>query len=145
MKYWIQRRGAHLLAELSGRDSPSDMREFLEAVKAACLEHACPRILMSIRASNTMFKAEDYGLDGNAPGYLSGIITPSCRIALVGDNSELQHAHEYIQLVARQQQINVRAFRDMASAERWLESAEPLGALGHEPGAAQPGKDKRRP
>ena len=145
MKYWIEKRGGHLLAELSGRDSPRDMREFLEAVKAACLEHACPRILMSIRASNAMFKAEDYGLEGNGPGYLAGIITPSCRIALVGDNSELQHAHEYIQLVARQQQINVRAFRDVALAERWLESAEPVGPLGHEPDAAQPGKDKRRP
>jgi hypothetical protein len=144
MKYWIEKRGAHLLAELSGRDNPRDMREFLEAVKAACLEHACPRILMSIRTSNTMFKAEDYGLEGNGPGYLAGIITPSCRIALVGDNSELQHAHDYIQLVARQQQINVRAFRDAASAARWLESAEPLGPLAHEPEAAQPAKDKRR-
>lgn len=144
MKYWIERRGGHLLAELSGRESARDMREFLEAVKAACLEHACPRILMSIRASNTMFKAEDYGLEGNGPGYLAGITTPSCRVALVGDNSELQHAHEYIQLVARQQQINVRAFRDAPSAARWLESGEPVGPLAHDDIPAQPVKARRR-
>jgi len=147
MKFRIEKREGHLLAEISARENARDMREFLQAVKAACLEHACPRILMSIRDSNTMFKAEDYGLDGGtsgAPGYLAGIVTPSCRVALVGDNSELNHAHEYIQLVARQQQIDVRAFRDAASAARWLESVEPLGPAERN-GSAQPGKGKGRP
>ncbi len=127
MKYSIQKKNSYVLAELSGRENARDMREFLHAVKAACLEQGCPRILLSIRNSNTMFKAEDYGLDGSIKGYLAEIITPSCRIALLGDNSELNHAHEYIQLVARQQQINARAFRDMASAARWLESSDPVG------------------
>ena len=147
MKFLIQKKDGHLHAEIRGRENARDMREFLLAVKAACLEHACPRILISIRGSNTMFKAEDYGLDGSAKGYLGEIITPSCRVALVGDNTELHHAHEYIQLVARQQQINVRAFRDAAGAARWLETEEPLGPVDPEGGPSRPreGKRPRRP
>jgi hypothetical protein len=138
MKFQIQRRSGYLQAELHGRENARDMREFLHAVKAACQEEQCPRILISIRGSNTMFKAEDYGLDGSVKGYVGEFITPACRIALVGDNSELNHAHEYIQLVARQQQINVRAFRDPRGAVEWLEAADPSGPPGLDP--LQPGR-----
>ncbi len=125
MKYRIQARGTHLYAELTGRESSHDMREFLLAVKDACLHNACPRILLSIKDSRAMFKAEDYGLTGQMGGYVSEMITPSCRIALIGDSSDLNYAHEYIEVVARQQQVNVRAFRTAASAIQWLEEAGP--------------------
>jgi len=124
MKYRIQRRGSYLFAELTGRETSFDMREFLLAVKGACQEHACPRILLSIRDSRPMFKLEDYGLSGQLRGYVSEIVTPSCRVALTGDSSDLHHAHEYIELVARQQQMNVRSFRAVDAAIRWLEEAE---------------------
>jgi len=126
LNFQIRLAGSYLAAEIFGRETSYDMREFLLAVKAACLEHACPRVLISIRASRPMFKAEDYGLKG----YVNDLVTPSCRIALVGDTSELNFAHEYIELVARQQQVNVRSFREHASALRWLaeESPPPLGS-----------------
>ena len=118
MNYRLEQRDGYLLAELAGRESAADMRAFLTAVKSACLEHGQPRILMSVRDSRAVFKAEDYGLSG----YANDMVTPSCRIALVGDSSELHHAHEYIVLVARQQNVNVRAFRDVPSASGWLAS-----------------------
>jgi hypothetical protein len=92
------------------------------AVRLACREHDCIRILVSVRASRPMFKTEDYGLSGVVRGYLNDIISPSCRVALLGDSSELNHAHEYVELVARQQQLNVKAFRDAAAAVEWLEA-----------------------
>jgi len=122
MKYRIQARDTYLFAELTGRETSYDMKEFLLAVKSACQQHACPRILLSIRDSRPMFKAEDYGLRG----YVNEIVTPSCRIALMGDSSELRHAHDYIELVARQQSVNVKAFEGLADAVRWLE--EPIPA-----------------
>lgn len=132
MKYRIEPRGGVLHAELQGRETAGDMRDFLHAVKAACQQHACPRILLSIRASRPVFKLEDYGLagetrgEGEARGYVSDLVSPACRIALVGDTSELQFAHEYIEVVARQQQVNVRSFREPASAVRWLQEAEDI-------------------
>jgi len=116
VKVKIEPRGGYLFAELEGRETAHDMREFLLAVKAACQKNDCPRILLSIRASQPMFKAEDYGLSG----YANQLVKPACRIALVGDSSDLNFAHEYIEIVARQQQVNVKSFRESSSAVRWL-------------------------
>jgi hypothetical protein len=122
MKFRIEPRGAYVFAEVDGRETPAEMREFLFAVKLACRQHDCPRILLSVRASRPVFKLEEYGLSN---GFANDIVTPSCRIALVGDTSELNHAHDYVQLVARQQQMNVRAFKTVWSAQEWLREPEP--------------------
>ena len=139
MKIHIEPRATYLFAELRERESGRDMREFALAVKAACLEHGCPKILVCISDSPAVFKAEDYGLDGTSRGYVGGIVGKECRIALLGDSSELHHAHEYIELVARQQGVNVRAFREQAAAVKWLVSSEDLaGAAGRgAPGPAR--------
>ena len=96
------------------------MRVFLEAAKAGCGEHRCGRILICIRDSRAVFKAEDYGLAGEMRSYASALVTPECRIALLGDSSEHHHAHEYVEIVARQQGVNVKAFRSEAEALHWL-------------------------
>jgi hypothetical protein len=119
MRFSIEPRGDHLAATMHGRETGEEMREFLVAVHAACGEPRCPRILMSIRASRPVFKPEDYGL----ASYVNELVTPKCQIALVGDTHELNAAHEYIELCARQQKMNVRAFRDELAALRWLRGA----------------------
>lgn len=125
MKFRVERREGYVLAELENRDTRAQMREFLEAVKAACLAHQCPSILIRVQASRAMFKAEDWGL---GEGFAAALATPACRVALVSDSSELNHAHEYIALIARQQSFNVRAFRDAEAAQRWLASNEEIAA-----------------
>jgi hypothetical protein len=105
-----------MYAALEGRDTATQMREFLMAVYAASKEHACAKIVISIRRSRAVFKPEEYGLNG----YVNELITPACQIALVGDNEEVNSANEYIELVARQQGVNVRAFRDEIAALRWV-------------------------
>ena len=116
MRYSIEARSGYLHARVSGRESAAEMREFLLAVHAACGRHGIPRVLMSIRASRAVFRAEDYGLSG----YANELATPACRIALAGDTPELNAAHEYVEIVARQQGLQVRAFRDESAAARWL-------------------------
>jgi hypothetical protein len=139
VKFHIERRDGYVHAELYQRDTADEMRTFLEAVKAACLEHGCPNILVAIRASRAVFKPEEYGLGT----YASAMATPACRVALVGDSSELHHAHEYIELVARQQGMNVRSFRDDRVAVRWLQGKDEPGDKA--PGLAAPGRgDSRR-
>lgn len=117
MKFSIERREGYLHAALYKRDTAEEMREFLGAVKRACEEHDMPKIVISVRRSRAMFKPEDYGLNG----YANDMVTPACQIALVGDTEEVNTAHEYIELVARQQGVNARAFRDERAAARWLE------------------------
>ena len=124
-RYTIEVRGDHLYAELLGREKADDMKAFLHALKEQCRAHGSPRILICIRNSRPVFKAEDYGLSGETRGYASELVTPACRIALLGDSSEHHHAHEYIELVARQQKVNVRAFRREEDALQWLREAPP--------------------
>ena len=140
MKYSVQNRGDHLLAEVEGRESAAEMRAFLVAVKAACRGHGQPNILISVRDSRAIFKAEEYGLDGAMRGYVNELVTPGCRVALVGDSIELQHAHDYVVLVARQQGVNARAFRDARAALEWLRSAEDRAPPAGGPDALQPGR-----
>ena len=121
MRFSICARPGYLLAEISGRDTAAEMREFLIAVQAACREHGRPKILMRVTQSRPVFKPEDYGLAGNMRGYVTDLVTPKCQVALLGDTHELNAAHEYIEVVARQQNVNVRAFSDEASALRWLQ------------------------
>ena len=122
MRFSIEPRGDHLYAALQDRQTGEEMKSFLVAVHAACGTHKCPRILMSIRASRPVFRPEDYGIST----YVNDLVTPRCQVALVGDTRELNAAHEYIEVCARQGGMNVRAFGDDASALRWLrESSQP--------------------
>jgi hypothetical protein len=122
MRFSVHLQQGYLRAELVGRETADEMREFLHAVQTACRQHGCPKILMTVRTSRAIFKPEDYGLSS----YVHELVSPACQIALVGDSSELNAAHEYIEVVARQKNINTRAFRDEPSALRWLRgSPEP--------------------
>jgi hypothetical protein len=116
VRFSFEPRQGYLYAALEGRDNAAQMREFLLAAHAASKQHGCAKIVISIRRSRAVFKPEDYGLNG----YVNELVTPACQIAIVGDTEEVNSANEYIELVARQQGVNVRAFRDEAAALRWV-------------------------
>jgi hypothetical protein len=116
VKFSIEKREGYLHALVHGRDTADEMREFLLAVHAACGEHRVPRILISVRQSRAVFRPEDYGING----YATELVSAACQIALLGDTDDVNSANEYIEVVARQHGINVRAFRDERSAVGWL-------------------------
>jgi hypothetical protein len=120
VRFSVEPRQGYLLAEVAGRETAEEMRQFAHALRDACRSHGCPRILVLVRQSRAIFKPEDYGFDGSTRGYIQDLLSPDCQIALLGDSQELHAAHEYIELVARQQSVNTRAFRDQATAVRWL-------------------------
>jgi hypothetical protein len=121
MRFAIEPRAGYLRATLWERETAEEMREFLLAVHAACREHASSKVVMVIRRSRPAFKPEDYGLNG----YAGELVSARCQIALVAVSAELHTAHGYIELVARQQNINARAFRDEPAALRWLSGSGP--------------------
>jgi hypothetical protein len=111
VKYSIEPREGYLYAVVQERKTAEEMREFLVAVDAACQRHQQPKVLMSVRRSHAMFKPEEYGF------------TPACQVALLGDTHDVNAAHEYIEMAARAQGINVRAFREERAALQWLKGA----------------------
>jgi hypothetical protein len=123
MRFTIEPRQGHLRVALWDRETAEEMRELLVAVSAACREHACPKVVIVVRRSRPAFRSEEYGLGGNDSGYVADLVTDACQVALVGDTDELHAAHEYIEMVARQHNINARAFRDEAAALRWMSGA----------------------
>jgi hypothetical protein len=119
MHFTIEPQQGYLRAVLWERETAQEMREFLVAVSAACHEHECSKVVMVVRRSRPAFKPEDYGLTT----YASDLVTSACQVAVVGDTDELHVAHEYIEMAARQEHINARAFRSEAAALRWLSNA----------------------
>ena len=119
MRFTIEPRPGYVRAALSDQETPEQMREFLMAVSAACQENASSKVVLVVRRSRPAFKPEDYGLTS----YVRDLVTAECQVALVGDTEELRTAHGYVEMLARQQNINARAFRGEASALRWLSRA----------------------
>lgn len=116
MRFTIEPRPGYVRAALSDQETPEQMREFLVAVSAACQKNASCKVVLVVRRSRPAFKPEDYGLTS----YVRDLVTAECQVALVGDTEELRTAHGYVEMLARQQNINARAFRDEAAALRWL-------------------------
>lgn len=111
--------GDYLRAELLDRETVEETQQFLRAIVAEGLARGLSKALVVVRTSRAIFQVQQYQL----PGYLKDFAgNRSVRIALVGDNNELHSAHQYIELLARQHGVSVRAFRDESAAAQWLKT-----------------------
>jgi hypothetical protein len=117
MHYTITQGQGHLRAELFGRETVEQTQEFIGALTAAALKDGAKALLVLVRNSRPIFKVDKYNI---AEQFRRLAAAPAYRIALVADAEELRASHEYIEILARQQGANVRAFRDEASALDWL-------------------------
>jgi len=123
MRYTLEAVGEVLRAELVGRETVHETREFLGALAARALASRLKRILIVVRDSRTIFQVTKYGI-GDYLQQLSQ--NAEYRVALIADSSEGRAAHEYIQTLADLQRANVRAFRTESAALDWLKSSIPV-------------------
>jgi hypothetical protein len=107
----------HLRAEMIGRETAEETARFLREAAAAALKGGRKRILIVVRESRAIFKVEEYRLSEYFKAMLE---RPGYRVALVGDNSESHASHGYIEVLALQRGLALRAFRDEAAALKWL-------------------------
>ena len=107
-----------LRAELFGRETVEETKAFFQAIVSASRGSRSQCILISVRSSKPIFQFERHGL---IEYFRKLAVTPSRRIALLGDSAELRLSHEYVELIARQHGLNVRSFLDEAAAYRWFE------------------------
>jgi hypothetical protein len=117
MHYTIDQGKAVVRAELYGRQTVEQTQEFIDALVAAVTSARRSRVLVSVRNSRPIFKVDGYRI---AEQFRRLGANPAYRVALLGDSEELRASHEYIEVLAKQQGANVRAFRDEASALDWL-------------------------
>jgi transposase-like protein len=106
-----------LRAELFGRETMKDTTAFLDVVTRESRLHGRSNILIYVHSSAPIFHVEHHGF---IDSFKEIAKTPGHQIALLADTKDLQISHEYLELRARQYGLNVRNFRDEASALRWL-------------------------
>jgi hypothetical protein len=116
MRYEITSEPGYLRGALFGRQTPQETRAFLKALAAESQERRCPRILISVHQSKAIFTVERYGLSSS----LDDALRLSLRIAVLADTEELHIAHKYVESLAAQHGVNLKAFRQEAEAIKWL-------------------------
>src|SRR5438876_11516293 len=118
MGYRITLDRGVLRAELFGRETVEQTKAFFKAVVSASRKTGCPWVLFSVRSSKPIFQLERHGL---IDYFRELSVTSSRRVALLGDTRDLRLSHDYIELIARQHELNVRSFPDETTAYRWFE------------------------
>jgi len=120
MGYRIALDRGVLRAELFGRETVEETNTFFRAIASASKKSRSPYILISVRSSKPVFQLEQHGL---IEYFRELAVTPSRRIALLGDSSDLRLSHEYVELIARQHGLAVRSFLDETAAYQWFKDA----------------------
>jgi len=117
MLYRISSAPGYLRADLFQRETVEEAGEFFGAVADIAARRNHSSILISVHSSSPLFTIE-------RSGFLREFATlsaaPGHRIALVADSEELNHSHEYLELLAQRHGINARHFRAEVSALEWL-------------------------
>lgn len=106
----------YLRVEIRGRESAGEGRQIGEALFGALREHGLRRVLVVVRDSRPLFKVREYDLDG----LLAQVKGLQLRAALVADTPELHASHQYVEFLAGQKGVDLRAFRDEHTALAWL-------------------------
>jgi len=117
MRYHFSMVQDCLRAEMVGRETVEETQDFIAAVADEARKANSPRILISVRRSRPIFRVEQYRISEQ---FRVLGANPAVRVALVADTDEIRAAHGYIEVLARQHEANVRAFRDEPAAIDWL-------------------------
>jgi hypothetical protein len=117
MHFTIVKEEGVLRAEVYGRKSAEELRQVIAAVDAEVGRTGTKKVIVCVRNSHPVFRVDQTGI----PEQFRRIAAdPQYRVALLADSDELRKSHEYIEVLARQQNAGVRAFRDEAAALAWL-------------------------
>lgn len=111
----------YLRLDVVGRETIDDARACVEVTLAELEKSGMTKMVIVIRESNPVFRVEQYGLSEllTAFAQIAGL-----QIAFVSDSAGLFASHEYLALLAKQRGVDIGAFRDEASAIKWLLGGE---------------------
>lgn len=116
-RIWAANEPYVLRAELLHRESVEETQRFLDAVVRENRKHRRPCVLIQVLASRPVFHVEQHGLIDSFRDLALGSVS---QIALLSDTDDLRLSHEYLELIAQQNGLDVRAFTDEAAALAWF-------------------------
>lgn len=117
MQVTIEPKAGYLKVTVRKRETVEEIRSTIPVIVDSARKHASPRILIVAEESNPIFRVQQYDLHGwlDRLAEITGL-----RIALVSDTAELFASHQYIELLAGQRGVPIRAFREEKPALEWL-------------------------
>ncbi len=122
VRYSIVAVKHYLKAELLDRETVEETREFLVALAQAARRHGSSRVLICVHSSRPIFRIEQY----QASAYLKELSArPGLKVALVAHRADVRSAHQYVELLARQQGANLKSFEEESAAIDWLRAEVP--------------------
>ena len=116
MHYTLTPQPGYLHAELVNRKTAEETKTFLNAAHRAVLETQASRVLISIRTSRAIFRVEEYRLNT----MIDIARDLRLRVALASDSMDVYLSHQYVQMLAAQRGLELRAFRGEPPALDWL-------------------------
>jgi hypothetical protein len=107
----------YLKADVFNRQTVEETRNALAVIASEARKHRRSQILISLHASRSIFKVEQFGL----VDFFKEIEAISqCRIALTGDSEEQRLSQEYVESLAQGLGVNVRSFSSEQAALDWF-------------------------
>lgn len=119
VKYDVSLLDGYIKAEMRGRDTAEETREFVAAILQAVRTHGVSRILISIRASRALFKVEDWKF---SEALEESIRIARLKVAFISDSKEVSMSQQYIALLGTQRGLDFRAFDSEPEAVAWLQA-----------------------
>jgi hypothetical protein len=119
----------YLHIRVTGDNTPEDVIGYLDQIRQACVDHGCPKVLIEENLTGPPFGTVDvYDVVDTAS---RGVAPAIQHIAFVDTNP----AHDFAQMkfaetVAVNRGVNIKVFRDIASAKAWIRS-RPTAVLSH--------------
>ena len=121
MEFSITQREGYLRVDVYGRESAEETRAYLAALAAESERTGCRRAMIWIRSSRPIFRVAQYDLGAF---FRQALAAPGTRVALLADSADIRASQQYVEVLAQQQGVNVRAFAEEIAAVAWLTRKE---------------------
>jgi hypothetical protein len=117
MDFSITLRENYLRVEVYGRETPEETKRYLAALAAESARTGCRSVMIWIRASRPIFRVAQYDI---GEFFRQALAVPGVKVALLADSQEIRASQQYVEVLAKQQGVAVRAFADEIQATLWL-------------------------
>jgi hypothetical protein len=117
MDFSISLREGYLRLDVYGRETPEETKRYLAALAAESARTGCRNVMIWIRSSRPIFRVAQYDI---GEFFRQALDVPGAKVALLADAPDVRASQQYVEVLAKQQGVNVRAFADEIQATEWL-------------------------
>jgi hypothetical protein len=121
MDFTITLRDGYLRVDVYGRESAEETKRYLGELAAESERTGCRKAMIWIRSSRPIFRVSQYDI---AEFFRRALASPGAKVALLADSADIRASQQYVEVLAQQQGVNVRAFAEEIAAVAWLTRKE---------------------